>query len=992
LAAEGHGGIVFLTGEPGVGKTRLAREALARVRGHGFTVLNGRALPLETGLAYAPILDAFGPLLGSLAPDRLEILVGDLPHLGRLFDGLGLPLPVLPMEGLGDPLLERTRLFAAVSRLLGRLAQESPVVLFVDDVHRADPATLDLLHYLARGISDQRALLLATYSGDNSHLSHGLRLLIGSLDRDGSYEEIVVPRLDAAAVDDMARGILDGEAPRELLALLNDRAGGTPLYVEALIAALVESGNLSRSPTGNNNWVFDAQAASALPPTVRRLILRRLETLDWADRRVLDLIAIMGDATSHAVLQAASGLEEGVLLDALRRLRGAGLVTEGMDGLDVAYGITHPLIQEVAYTDLPEAARRRAHMAAIKALESFSEGRPHDLNRLAGHYRGAGSEVNTDRGLEALVGAGERALALYANDVAARYLEAALTMTREYRQRPASGAGERGTPVPSPDIMPRLLERLGEAWERLGKRGAAIEVWNEALAERERTGPAVGNAADVSRLRRQLAVAEWDRGNFDVANSHLSAGLLLHGKDEPCQEVADLNFARFHILYRTGDLAGMEETTAELLSLAERLASPRVEGEANMAASRLSLWQNDIPKARERALHALMVAESLSEGRDLAICCRAHNALSAIAMRMGDHHLIRYHVERGLAVARRLGAPTEEVFLLVRLAYANFMSGAWEDSLRCTEEAISLARLVGNSHDLTYSLAGRAMILAFRGDLPEAEACVSEARKAFANVTTADRGFFSLVDIAETALALERGQAERALGVAKGFVTFSASAATPIGPTPHYRAIALVLLAEAQVVAGEAAGALQTARDIIGLGPAGTPYLSALANRAEGLAWQASGQWEAAVACQSRANETFTELGMPFEAARSVLEQAVSALQARPELAARASQQSLAMFERLGARRYADHARRLLHGLGISPLATRRPRLGGVRVSVRELEIAQLVAQGLTTVQVAERLTLSPRTVNAHLRNIYGRLGIGSRTALARIVIEAGLL
>lgn len=126
----------------------------------------------------------------------------------------------------------------------------------------------------------------------------------------------------------------------------------------------------------------------------------------------------------------------------------------------------------------------------------------------------------------------------------------------------------------------------------------------------------------------------------------------------------------------------------------------------------------------------------------------------------------------------------------------------------------------------------------------------------------------------------------------------------------------------------------------------------------------------------------FTALQMPFEAAKCLLEQAVSLSAKQPELAITSAQQSLVTFDRVGARRHADRARRLLRGLGISAPATRRWRVARVLLSQRELEVARLGAQGLTTAEIAERLILSPRTVSSHLGHIYTRLGIGSRADL----------
>jgi predicted ATPase len=326
-AGGGQGGTLFLTGEAGIGKSRLAHEACSLARERGFLVLEARAYPLEGGLAYAPILAAFGPYLRRLDPNRRARLCSELAHLGRMFTDVRLPTP----EPLGDRDLEKTRLFEAVARLLERIARETPVVLFLDDLHWADPASIELIHYLARGLSEQTVFLLGTYRVEDIDAAHGLRSLVTSLRRAGYSEELIVQRLDPDAVAELANSILGMEAPRELLALLDARAGGIPLIAEELIAALIDARQLVR----NGGWTLGRDATTVLPSTLRDLILERLGRLNSTERRVTELVAVGGDAVPHSVLCLVSELDDTSILAAIYPLSTHGLFSQEHVGIGV---------------------------------------------------------------------------------------------------------------------------------------------------------------------------------------------------------------------------------------------------------------------------------------------------------------------------------------------------------------------------------------------------------------------------------------------------------------------------------------------------------------------------------------------------------------------------------------------------------------------------------------------------------------------------------
>lgn len=947
--AHGQGRAMFLVGEAGIGKTRLAHEALALAREQGFLVLEGSAYALEGRLAYAPILAAFGPFLRRIDSPRQARLVSGLPDLGRLFTDLRLPAP-LP---LGDPALEKTRLFEAVARLLERLTRETPVLLFLDDLHWADPASIELLHYLARGLADQAVFVLGTYRAEEIDTARGLRSLVTSLRRAGLAEEAVITRLGPEAVAALATGVLRSEAPGELLTLLNARGGGTPFFVEALIEALIDAGQLRQR---NGGWTLGTDLALLLPSNVRDLILDRLTRLDLTERRVLDLIAVSGEAVRHDALHAASGLDDEVLLGVVQRLRTNGLVIEDLSGAYVTYALTHPLIQEVAYAELPEMVRRRAHAAFAAALERV---RPDDLDRLARHYHAAGPQIDPQRTLEVLLAAGERAYGVYANDQAARHFGAVLALMRE---------GHRT------ELLPSVLEQLGEAWERVGETSAAIAVWSEARTLHERAR----NVSLLVRLHRRLALAEWNRGHFDVAQANLEAGFQVLAGSEPSAELAELLHVQVILLGRRGDDNGVSTAAQNLATLAERLGSRRVLAEAYLAQVRSFSADLDAAGAREVAQRALTEAELADEP---LLVQRSHDLLALFAYAQGEHPVARHHAMLSLAVARQIGAPTLEVYPRNRLIAVDLMAGKWEEALRESAEVIALARRLGFARGIAGALGMRALVYVYRGDLDEAAACLTEAHEVFDGGIIRDRNIFDQVAIAEMMLALERGDKADALVLMerlnqKGGVSLLAQA----------------LAAEAQIMVGDPERALVLVKDFMAEASLDNGFATALGSRIKGLALQALGQPGEATTCLDQAYRAFTAVEIPFDAARSHLEWALLVAATARELAVPVVEESLAVFERIGARRYVRRARSILYKFGVRPRSMPHRSRVAMPLSPRELEIVQLVAEDMTNAEIAEQLIISPRTVTTHLDRIYTRLGINSRTALVRYAIEAGLL
>jgi len=933
-AAEGRTRVVAISGEAGIGKLRLAQEALRSAGTKGFRTLEGAAGRLYRDLSYAPIVEALRPLVAEAA------LVDGLSDLARLFDGLGVP----PVVALGDPGLERTRMFEAVRVLIERASMRQPQALLIEDLHWADPGTLALLLYVVRALPRQRCLFLVTYSADK--VGEELRELVTALQRAETLTMVELTGLDAAAVGDLAAVILDGPTSAALQEMLVRRSGGVPLFVRAIVLRLIETGMLVRA---GGRWVLGPAAATTeIPALVSTLLLGKIEALPPAPRRVLDVLAVCGGAAEDVLLHDVAD----DLVDGITGLRSAGLAVEDTRFGGLRYQVTHPMLAEAAYELVPVVARRRLHALLADAVERH---RPDDVRVLAAHVRGAGDQIDPARALDVLTAATRAELARLAGEEACASARTALDIARRLGRL---------------DAVHELSGAYAEACELAGRVQDALPAWLDAA----------DSAADPGVQARRLtraAVIAWDLGRLDDAHGYLDAADRALAAVPPCPERVDIEGTRMRFASRAGDPDALRDSIARLEGL-PATSSSRSRAALLSARLRLALFTG-------RYVDGLGVADAIvafaHEDRSVLVADTLLPPLISIRVCWGDLAGARALAEEAIQLARQTGVPSLEIAYDALLALVEGLAGRWPAALRLTFDALEFAHRVGVPRVATMALTAQAMILVRRGDVDEAADRLSEARRLFGMRPEADRGVFAVIDLVEGMVALARHQVNRALDIGTGRATQGAT----------FPPLALALLGEAQAAAGDAKAAFDTASALAALGP-GAPYPAALAAWVSGLAAGARRDPSRAVAALGqldRAVTGFAELGMPYEEAIARLDRAPvrrAAGHAGDDIA-REVADVLRVLDRLPAKPQADRARSLLRELGQRPAPA--PRDESRQLSAREEEVARLVALGLSNAEVAQRLFISTRTVTTHLQHIYRRLDVPSRAVLIRYVLDA---
>ena len=435
--------LLLVSGEAGVGKTRLAQEFADQQRWQGVRVLQGRCYEFERLLPYQPVAEALSALpLAAAAAAAAAVPGWVIAQAARLVPEIFGREPALPEtasapQGAQDETQER--LFEAVSRFLAQLADQAPLLLVLEDLHWATDSTLQLLHYLARAIVAQPVLIVGTLRPEAIPAAHPLATLGRRLERDGLARRLGLPRLSAAAVATLIGQLSgDGEGARLLAERLYQETEGNPFYLIETIKVLFEQGAI-RVEAGA--WRADYAALGRgrlpLPASVSETIAARVGRLSKAAQDAVRVAAVAGREFDFDLLREAWGKGEEATLAALDDLLRQRLVAEAVGAAGADYAFTHHKIQEVVYEGLPRHRRLYLHGQVGLALERSLRARAGAVE-LAWHFEQA-RQLDaglTDKATTYLLQAGRQAERQSANQEALSYYQRGLDILHSLPETP----------------------------------------------------------------------------------------------------------------------------------------------------------------------------------------------------------------------------------------------------------------------------------------------------------------------------------------------------------------------------------------------------------------------------------------------------------------------------------------------------------------------------------------------------------------------------
>jgi class 3 adenylate cyclase len=623
-AGDGAGvGVMLLSGEPGIGKTTLSARFAADVHGQDAVVVYGRC-DEDLGIPYQPWVETLGQLVAGLPDEVLEAHVAERGgSIARLIPGMAQRLGGVPQSGDGDA--ERFVLFACVTDLLSRAAQERAVLVVLDDLHWADQGTVQLLRHLATAGDPMRVGVLGTFRDSDLGPSHPLTDVLAALHRDGRVERISLQGFGDDELLALLERIAGHEMTDEGIALRDAvlaETSGNPFFTVEVLRHLAETGAIYQGDDGRWTSTVDVEAAG-LPVSVKEVVGRRLAGLGAETERVLALAAVIGRDFDVPLLAAVADTDEDTLIELCDAAVSAAVLrtTEDPD----RYSFAHALIAHTLHDGLSPARRARAHRAVADHLEALVGADPGDrVGELARHWMAATAPAEVDKAVHYAAAAGARALARLAPDEALRWYGEARDLLERHgsddRQRAEVllGLGTAQRQCGIAEHRDTLLDaaRLADEIDAIdlltraalaSSRGFMMSIIGEADGERlaviERALERLGDT-DAGLRAQLLALSVVERVYVDDLPDRLAlaheAVRTARRSDDSQALMRTLALATYGIL-GTPTLAQRVEWSDELWSLAEQSSDSTVRMLAAFARMTSALSEGDLPVFRSCA-------------------------------------------------------------------------------------------------------------------------------------------------------------------------------------------------------------------------------------------------------------------------------------------------------------------------------------------------------------------------------------------------------
>lgn len=929
-------GFVEIVGEPGIGKSRLLGESALLAAGQGQVVVSGRATEFERGVPFGLVVEALDDHLATLDPPDQQRLCGEW---------LGLLAEVFPAlqawrHRFGVQLreAERYRLHRAVRALLEALAEPPGLVMLLDDLHWADPASIELLVHLLRHPPRGPVLVAVSYRVHRAPAA--LAVALADAARGESVQRLELGPLTVAATAELLG------RPVGQCWLLHERSGGNPFYLQLLACADPDTLN-----TADHQGIGDLDAA--VPANLRCALQAELDALSPTQRLVVQAAAVAGDPCEPELVALTAGTDAAETLQALDELVTRDLLRTA--DARRRFRFRHPLVRHLIYNSAGAGWCAGAH--ARLAGELAARNAP--LVTRAQHVARAARTGDEDA-ISLLLAAAEATLPR-SPATAAEWLSTALTLL----------------PAQEQAALPRRLDLLLRLADALRLSGL-LEASRDALADALPLVP-----AESKGLRARVTTSQ--AGLERLLGRYPQARALLRGELDSLSQLGSSEAAE--LLFELAGSARVHGDFSEAHRWAERAVAAARDHDPPVYAAALALLAGTTASRGDARYATTLLAkasELLDTLPDSALTPRLESTVWVgwAALFFDRYDDASRHFARGLVLARRARQDHVSTRLLVGQAGVRGILGPLSEATEVAVAAADAAEISGSPELLATALAMRCWFAGWAGDVDTARWAGQQAVQAARTVTG------TALVLAEGMLAHARlldGDPARCVS---DLLRAGGGAELP-NVYPLSRATWYEILVRAELAQEQRIRALGWAdRAEAAAATVGVPGQAGIAQlgHAEVLL---DGDGAACVERAGAAATVFTELGDRLQAGRARLlaGQALTEV-GKHDDAVRELEAARMLFAEMEVPRLGAETVRRLRRLGrrvASPRAAGDGTVGPGGLTSRERDVAGLVAQGYSNRQIAEDLVLSVRTVTTHISHIFAKLGVSSRTGIAAV-------